>query len=164
MGKVYIGIDPGADGYMAVITEDGYHFVGIDDSGYKEVAAVLADCIRGGQCVAVIEDVHAVFGSSAKGTFNFGYSKGVLVGLLIALQIPYVLVPPKEWQVGVWVNADKEWENKERKKVNTKATSLNAARRLFPTVDLRRTEKCKKPHDGKVDALLMAEYARRKNF
>jgi hypothetical protein len=43
----------------------------------------------------------------------------------------------------------------------TKAMSLLAAKRLFPNEDLRATERCAKAHDGKVDALLLAEFCRR---
>ena len=51
-----------------------------------------------------------------------------------------------------------------RKETDTKATSINAAQRLFPSVDFRRNEQCRKIDDNKVDALLMAEYGRRKNL
>ena len=47
-------------------------------------------------------------------------------------------------------------------KVDTKAMALMAAKRLFPKVNLIMTERSTTPHDGLVDALLMAEYARRK--
>jgi len=50
------------------------------------------------------------------------------------------------------------------KRIDTKATSINAARRLFPEVDLRKSERSKKPDDNKVDSMLMAEYARRRNL
>ncbi len=174
MSKVYIGVDPGSDGYVAVIMENGvYDFLPIDGTPVQEVSAFLARWASS-NCVAVLEDVHAVFNSSAKGTFNFGFSKGMLFALLVAHRIPYVLVAPKDWQNEVWINADKEYTTQRQttkdggekiiKKVDTKATSLNAARRLFPLVDFRKSERAKKPHDGKVDALLMAEYARRKNL
>lgn len=39
-----------------------------------------------------------------------------------------------------------------------------ACHRLFPTVDLRRTIKCKNEDDNFADSLLMAEYGRRKNL
>jgi hypothetical protein len=46
-----------------------------------------------------------------------------------------------------------------RKEVKEFAATV--AQRLFPTVNLKRTEKCAGPHDGAVDALLIAEYCRR---
>lgn len=174
MSKIYIGVDPGADGFVSVLSEDsGYEFLPIDGTPVQEVSDFFGK-FRLRNAVAVLEDVHAVFGSSAKGTFNFGFSKGMLLALLVAHRIPYALVAPKDWQNEVWVNADKEYASQKQKckdggektvrKVDTKATSINAARRLFPTVDFRKSDKAKKPHDGKVDALLMAEYARRKNL
>ena len=51
-----------------------------------------------------------------------------------------------------------------KKDVNTKQTSINCAKRLFPTLDFRKNEKCKKIDDNKVDSVLMAEFARRKNL
>lgn len=51
-----------------------------------------------------------------------------------------------------------------KKEVNTKKTSMNAAKRIFPNVDFRKNERCKKPDDNKIDSLLIAEYARRKNL
>ena len=41
---------------------------------------------------------------------------------------------------------------------------INAAKRLFPDIDFRRTSKCKNIDDNMCDAMLMAEYARRKNL
>ena len=44
----------------------------------------------------------------------------------------------------------------ERFKTDTKATSLNAARRIFPGETFLATPRSKKPHDGLVDAALIA--------
>ena len=173
MNKIYIGVDPGSDGYISVIDNGEYYFQPIKDIPMLEIAAFVSG-FKDTQCVAVIEDVHALHGTSSGSMFNFGMSKGFLLGLLIAYKIPYVLVAPKEWQNGVWINADKEYITQKQKlksgeertvrKIDTKPTSFNAALRLFPNVDFRKSSKCKKPHDGKVDALLMAEYARRNNL
>ena len=98
----------------------------------------------------------------------------MLIGLLCANKIPFTLVQPKTWQSEIWTNADKEYDYKltkdkngnevTKKTVNTKKTSINAAKRLFPDTDLRRSSACKNIDDNKVDALLMSEYARRKNL
>lgn len=114
----------------------------------------------------VIEDVHAIFGSSAKATFNFGWSLGILEGLLTMAQIPYTKVAPKDWQREMWQGVKPIYKPQktegQRKIVDTKATSLLAAQRLFPTIDFRKSERADKPHDGIVDAILMADYCRRK--
>ena len=120
--------------------------------------------------ICSMELIHAVWGSSAKATFLFGEINGMLKGLLAANKIPFVLVQPKEWQKEIWINTDmvykysKSDDGKSRKSVDTKQTSYNAARRLFPDIDLRKSSRAKKFDDNKVDALLIGEYARRKNL
>lgn len=173
MAKSWIGIDPGKEGFIAVMSDDGFSFLSISDHYDLEIADFVGQ-YKSCQCHAVIEDVHSVFGSSAGATFEFGKIKGFLTGLLVAHKIPYTLVQPKEWQGTIWTSADMVVNHKKvtqkngkvinRKETDTKATSINAAQRLFPSVDFRRNERCKKIDDNKVDALLMAEYARRNNL
>lgn len=173
--KKYIGIDPGAQGFIAVIdpTDCSYSFLSIADSTEHEISEFLLGEAFSSDVAAVLEDVHSIFGSSAKSTFNFGHIKGLLTGMLIANRIPYTLVQPKEWQGEIWTNADKAYKSqtttvagkeKSKRVIDTKTTSIKAAQRLFPSVDLRRNEQCRKIDDNKCDALLMAEYARRKNL
>lgn len=172
-GKVYIGIDPGKRGFISVMSGDGVEFFSLSDHNDIEVSEFIGRYC-GHCCHAVIEDVHAVYGSSAGATFEFGRVKGFLLGLLVAHRIPYTLVQPKEWQGGVWTSADMVVGCKSvvsgvgavvsRKVTDTKATSFNAALRIFPSVDFRKSGRCRKVDDNKVDALLMAEYARRRNL
>lgn len=174
MSKKYIGVDVGAKGFVAVIDNGEYRFCSIEDSDNQTLSKFLLDETLGQSVAVVIEDVHALYGSSAEGTFQFGFNKGFLIGLLVAHKIPYTLVQPKEWQGCIWTNADMVVNHKKvkckngkeinRKETDTKATSINAAQRLFPSVDFRRNECCRKIDDNKVDALLMAEYARRNNL
>ena len=171
--KIYLGIDPGGKGFLTAIINGEYEFYSISDFTALELNKVLASLRERGNVVAIMEEIHAVFGSSAKATFSFGEIFGLLKGLLIANTIPYHLIPPKTWQKEIWTNPDMVVTYKQvvvkgktttRKEVNTKATSLNAALRMFPNVDFRKTERCKKPDDNKVDSLLIAEYGRRKNL
>ncbi len=175
MEKTFIGIDPGVKGFITAIFPNGtFEFYSIDENDDLDLHRVLKSIKeRSWQVTAVLEDVHAIFGSSAKSTFNFGEIKGILKGLLIANEISYTMVQPKEWQHEVWNNQDmivsfktviRAGKEIRQKVVDTKSTSINAARRLFPTIDLRKNERCKKTDDNKVDSLLMAEYARRKNL
>ena len=88
-------------------------------------------------------------GDSKRGAFSFGENYGFIKGLLLSNRSPYQTVPPQVWKKEFSVTSDKN-------------TSIEVAQRLFPGSDFRATERCKKPHDGKCEALLMAEYARRK--
>ena len=171
--KIYVGIDPGAKGFITAVVNGKHDFLSISDNNVIEINKYLASLKSQGEVVAIMEEVHAIFGSAAKATFSFGEIFGLLKGLLIANTIPYHLIPPKTWQKEIWANPDMVVAYKQvvvkgkattRKEVNTKATSLNAALRLFPDVDFRKTARCKKPDDNKVDSLLIAEYGRRKNL
>lgn len=159
--KYYIGLDPGAKGALTVLHGESMESYAFEDYDIADIVYELRELNNYNSVYAVVEDVHAVFGSSAKGTFEFGYNKGWIVGMLTALNIPYSMIPPKKWQSGVWERCDKVMDGK---KVKTKETSINCAKRIFPGVDLRRSPKCKNPHDGICDSLLMAEYARRNNL
>lgn len=172
--KCYIAIDPGNKGYIVTQKNGEFNFYSIADNDLYQLSEIIEN-IRSSNTnlVCVMEMVHAIFGSRAKATFSFGEIYGKLQGLLIANKIPYVLIPPKAWQKEMWINSDMvvtykkvKIKDKEttRKEVDTKNTSINAARRLFPHIDFRRTEHCKNLDDNKVDATLMCEYARRKNL
>lgn len=161
MSKYYLGFDVGNKGGLATIHDGRIETFSFQDYDIADICQELKIINAQHECYAVVEDVHSVFGSSAKSTFNFGFNKGWIIGVLTALRIPYSMIPPKEWQSGVWERCDKVMDGK---KVKTKETSINCAKRIFPNVDLRRTPKCKKPDDGICDALLMAEYARRNNL
>lgn len=181
MEKTYIGIDPGLIGFITAIFPNGEkEFYSIDENDDLDLGRIFKSIKeRSWEVVACMEDVHAIFGASAGSTFNFGEIKGVLKGLLIAHEIPYHLVAPKDWQKEIWVHQDEIIVTKTRKHtdkesgevgvksyktVDPKPTSINAARRLFPNIDLRKNERSKKIDDNKVDSLLIAEYARRKNL
>lgn len=172
--RVYMGIDPGAKGFITLMSDDGMEFFSIEDNDFYKLGDILHDIKeRYSDVVGIMEEVHAIFGSSAKGTFNFGEINGLLKGLLIANKIPYHLVQPKTWQKEIWDNKDIVATYKtitvkgkfvNKKDVNTKASSLNAAKRIFPNVDFRKTTRCQKEDDNKIDSLLICEYGRRKNL
>lgn len=172
--RVYLGIDVGSKGFLTLNKGGEFEFYSIEDNDFYRLSEIFSD-IKGRfpDVVCVMEEVHAIFGSAAKATFSFGEINGLLKGLLIANKIPYHLVPPKKWQSEIWDNRDMvityktvTMKGKEttRKEVNTKQTSFNAAKRIFPHVDLRKTERCKKNDDNKCDSLLISEYGRRKNL
>ena len=83
--------------------------------------------------------------------FNRGVSTGWL-WMLTALRIPYQVVSPQNWQKIMLLGTPGE---------DTKQRSIMAAKRLFPEVSLKRTERSRKDDDGISDALLLAEFGRR---
>lgn len=59
------------------------------------------------------------------------------------------LVTPQKWKKEFQITGDKN-------------SSIAICKRLFPDIDLRRTERCRKDDDGMIESFLLAEYARRK--
>ena len=154
---IYIGVDPGKKGGYAIIRivperEDDVRVFAWDDRLFIEemrgVAALAQEFPE--KCVTCVEKVGAHPGQGVTSMFTFGQGFGYILGVLAALEIGVQLVPPGTWK-------------KEFSLIGKdKAASVAVCKRLFPGVDLRPTEKCKKDSDGMAEALLMAEYARRK--
>ena len=170
---IYGGIDVGNSGGIAFIDQEGVIYLREaipmwEDSPDLPAIFDLLTTPWANECETahiVIEDVHSIFGSSAKSNFGFGFIKGVKTGFLEIMKrdygIPYSLVQPKKWQSGVWMESDIVMvEGAKRPTKDTKATSLKAAQRLWPFEDFTKSKRATKPHDGIVDALLMAEFAR----
>jgi crossover junction endodeoxyribonuclease RuvC len=150
---IYIGVDPGAKGGYAVISksETGqavFAYPWDDDFFAAQMASLMQMKEHG--IVAAVEKVGARPGQGTVSMFNFGKSAGYIEGVLSALGIPYQLVPPNKWKKEFsLIGQDKQ-------------ASIITCRKLFPELDLKRTERCRTDSDGKAEATLLAEYARRK--
>ena len=169
--KHYIGIDPGSHGYIVVLDENGELVtdLAIEDSTDQDIAR-LFHTMGETKCVAAMEKVHSMPGQGVSTTFSFGQNVGFLHGMLAAFRIPYTLVTPQKWQKAMWISDDmvysirKDKNGEDKRQVAPKPTSINAATRLFPSTDLRKSDRARNPHDGKCDALLIALYAKRMNL
>lgn len=155
--KVFIGIDPGAKGSMAVMTPNpvfvyswDIKLVPWEDDLMPYIAALKAaksdDPNRVLSCA--LEHVGAMPGQGVTSMFNFGANFGKIIGVLTALRVPFELVRPQRWQKDFGVSGDK-------------AEHIAACKRLFPNVSLLRTVRSRKDDDGHADALLLAEWSRR---
>lgn len=144
---IYIGIDPGKNGAIAIMKDGEITTHVFDETAYIG----LLRCVAEGEELAgcCLERVGAMPGQGVTGMFNFGMNFGFIQGALSAFEIPYELIRPQTWKKEFGITKDKN-------------TSIQVCKRLFPNVNLLRTEKCTKPHDGIAEAVLMAEYARRK--
>ena len=154
--KVFIGIDPGAKGSMAVMTQNPVFIYSWDiklvpweDDLMPYIAALetaKSDPDRVLSCA--LEHVGAMPGQGVTSMFNFGKVFGEVVGVLTTLKVPFELVRPQRWQKEFGISGDK-------------SEHITACKRLFPNVSLLRTPRCKKDDDGHADALLLAEWSRR---
>lgn len=102
---------------------------------------------------AFLEKVAAMPKQGPSSMFKFGRVYGIAEALLVAHQIPYTLVTPQRWQKSMHAGVEKNLDPKQRSRV--------AAARLFPGLDLLANKKCRVPHSGIIDALLICEYGRR---
>lgn len=161
-----VGIDPGQKGGIAELREDGS--VGLDPmpvivSGNRAfldipgVRLVLRSALAVGSCHVFIEKQQPLPAKMGGGNANFqrGYHLGVLEALCNGLYIPYELVGPRRWQNLILADIIGE---------DTKARARLAIQRLYPKLwpSLPRTPKSRKPHEGLIDAVLIAEYGRRR--
>ena len=148
--RAWVGIDPGKSGAMAVIWRDKtLQPTLIEYTGPLCYKTSLCDSLRT-EIRVVVERLFARPGklSSAKANFELGRCMGELETMLSMCGIPFQEVTPQTWQKEFGISGDKQ-------------THIDCAKRLFPGVSLKRSEKCVKDFDGYADALLMAEYARR---
>lgn len=142
---IFIGIDVGKKGGFAIIGECGVTVCPWDDDKFAMAMGLEA---RNSECVACVEQVHAMPKQGVSSTFAFGKAAGFIEGVLMANRIPFQLVPPQKWK-------------KEYSLGNDKNQSIAVCKKLFPNVDLLPTARSTKDSDGMAEALLMAEYARR---
>jgi len=152
----WIGIDPGKSGALAEIDEQGniLYLKPMPLIGKEIDLQALFDFFESRAGTVILEKVGSNPGMGHSSAFTFGKFFGYLEGLVAGLKMKYILVHPRTWQKEMW----------EKKADNPKASSLLAARQLFPNEKFLPTLRSSKPHDGMVDALLLAEYGRRKNI
>ncbi len=147
---IYIGIDPGKNGGIACMGDsknnsEAYPYS--DDVLINSLGLVCAKSCQN-DVICYLEHVHAMPKQGVSSTFNFGMNFGFIQGVLKAYGIPYELVTPQKWKKEFSCTSDKN-------------TSIEVAKRLFPNVNLKATDRCKKDHDGMAEALLIAEFGRR---
>lgn len=158
-----IGVDNGLDGGVCAIDfrigrcGDVHRYItptlGTGKRVYdlQRMRDILAE-FRGCDLQVFLERAQAMPKQGVSSTFSTGYGYGVWQGLLAGLGLPYEIVSPQTWQKAMFMGVSAG---------DTKARSALVAQRLQPSVDWRRTPKCKKPSDGLTDAFCIAEWGRR---
>ncbi len=146
--NIYVGIDPGKSGAIAIINKDDLgHSVYDYPEDTSQVAGLIREIHVANNIILVaLEKVWAMPGQGVTSMFNFGANFGAWQGILSAFSIPYILVAPTKWQAKF---LDK------LSGTDSKSRSLATARRMFYDADLRF-----KKHHGRADALFLALYAK----
>lgn len=151
---IYIGIDPGASGAMAIRYASGaivaFPWQGEADfvSDIENIAELMV--LENYDVVAVVEQVGGFVGKAQPGSamFKFGENYGFIRGALAMAQIPYRLVRPQEWQKGL--PKTPKLSDKALAKRQHKNDLKDRAAQLFPKVKVTLAN---------ADALLILDYA-----
>ena len=154
-----IVIDPGLDGAISFVRHDNQEVRDMPTvnigNGKKvrreidlhEMVSILIEADPR-EWKVVIEKVHSMPGQGVRSMFSMGRSFGNVEAAVIALGFPLEYVTPQAWK--------KEMMNGQGKE---KDASRQKAMQIFPGIADQLTRK--KDH-GRADALLIAEYGRRK--
>jgi crossover junction endodeoxyribonuclease RuvC len=141
MTPTILGIDPGVTGAIAMVSP----MVEVWDMPETALQlALLLDTFDPATTRAYVEQVHSMPKQGVASTFKFGMDYGMLLGILAAMKIPYILVPPSKWKPAMGLRGAEKVESRRK------------AQELFPTAPLSRV----KDH-GRAEALLLAEWGRR---
>ena len=147
---IYVGIDPGASGWIVAIGPDGHVLVHTKcPDTVHDLADVYRDICelpgRYDSCSikACIEAVHSMPGYSGRSMFTFGTNYGMHLGLLACSKIPYTKVTPHAWM--------KHYGSRPKDKKARKNHLKQLAQQLHPNTDRPITL-------ATADAVLIAHY------
>lgn len=148
--SIYIGLDPGKKGAMAIMgysntTGERYMMKIIPFDPQKYIKTLK----QFNGATVCIEQVHSLPHEGVKSVWSFGQTYGWLLGVLDAVGLSYQTVPPNLWK------KDFSLLRTEKKQ------SIEVCKRLFPGIELKRTDRCRNDDDNMADAALICEYARR---
>ena len=156
----FIGIDPGLHGGIAIIRPDlieTYPMPLLSSqkglNAYDHFWLKRFFELSTSDSYAILEQQQAMPKQGVVSMLTIGYGFGTLKQGLVDFAIPHEIVRAQVWQKEFGISG---------RKGNTKAQALQICRDLFPNTNLLATERSKKPHEGIVDAILIAEYGRRR--
>jgi hypothetical protein len=152
----FLGIDPGAKGSFCILDPWGDIIFDPAPTAFKSSYNLfqglkLMVATIGSFTGVAVEDVHSLYGMSAKSNFNFGRNVQAVTSLLQHIPIEFELIQPKKWQVAVGIQPQKGRTGKQLKtEVAGRAITLYGSANLFgPRGGLL---------DGRADALMIAHY------
>ena len=157
---MFIGIDPGASGALALydaeanrivklydmpthtITVSGKQRKRIDEHGLDRIVSEMQPFWP---ALCAIEDVHSMPKQGVASAFSFGKAAGCVEQAAVCHNLPVSLVDPAAWKRAMGLTKDKD-------------SCRRAASRLIPSAAHHWPLKC---HDGRAEAALLALYASR---
>ena len=145
------GIDPGANGAIAILDSknpDSVALLDLKKTTINNIHNWLHSQLRFRGNEIWVEDIHSMYGMSAKSNFSFGRNLGSILAITELLKgIPPKTVTPKVWQKYIGVTAKGKAIKKQVAKI---------AQYLYPQAELH--GKRGGLLDGRSDALMIAYY------
>jgi len=161
---IVIGIDPGVDGGLAALQPGSATWVPpvvirmptitvlvgkgkkrrLDGAAIKTFLYLFESETE--ERTVVLEKVHSMPRQGVASSFAFGETFGFLKGMCAMADIPLELVTPQEWKKEILGGTNRD-----------KGASILRAHQLFPSAATQIGK-----HDGMAEALLLAEYGRRR--
>ena len=175
MGKSYIGIDCGLEGGVGVVDDVGNlkckAVMPISKAGKGRMINIikLRELLLSFSClnernIFIIENPggHAPSASGLRSmTYSFAVAETIVNLLSVeGVNLSYATVMSRKWQSEFWTRP----QMAKGAKFDTKSAALAALEKIFPNRDWTANDRCRKAHDGIVDAVLLAEYGRRMNY
>lgn len=171
--KLYVGIDPGKQGFVAVIDSDKV----VDSSPIPTVdrdydIRGMTRLARGWKArrVArvVLEEQQPAYLSGAgdgkgannmvRASFGTGRGYGMWEGILSAVGLPYITVRPSVWKKKMGIIVPKGVKGRRNRQKESKRLSVERCAEAFPGADLRRSTRGRVPCPDKAEAILLARY------
>jgi len=143
------GIDPGANGAICVLDSKNPAHIALFDLKKATVWDIYDKLFTYQPDFIWVEDVHSLFGMSAKSNFTFGRNLGIIhtIAEIYCFGRPPNTITPKIWQKFIGITVKGKAIKKQVAEIATK---------LYPTADIR--GKRGGLLDGRSDALMIAHY------
>lgn len=152
-----LGVDPGFSGGCAILSTGGE----VQHACIMPLVAKVLDFVSVSELIERFHVTHCFLEKAQSfpkqgvvSSFNYGKHFGHIEATIAMLKVPYTLVTPSVWT--------KELHQGIEQFLPAKQKSLLAITRLYPGYDLRKNARCKNPHEGIMDAILIAAYGLRK--
>ena len=156
-----VGVDNGLSGGITTLKDDGAldctwtmpviksqnkteYDVPIITFIFKSLKKQCED--RNEQLNIILEQAHPRPVQGVRAAFSTGFGYGMMQGIFSSLKISYEIISPQEWMKELKINSRDE------------KGSIKWCVRKFPNHLWKKTEACKKYHDGLTDSYGLAYY------
>jgi len=171
MDKYYCGIDPGLKGGVLILKDQEIVFKSVmpvtasKEVDSRELGKILHKYKKLGSVHVVFEKFGGFFGYAKKAAVSLGTQCGAIQATCELVGVPFTRYMPTQWAKVMFEGQTVIYKKgKDKSKKDTKKMALAVAKRLYPKETFLATSRSSVPHDGLCDALMLAEFGRRKNL